>query len=185
MGTTMCECDLPWYLAGVLNHGWWIGAVVAIVIATNSKFLRFTAIRLLVLGIICGMVVDVFFELFNRPAAKMSLDQVLAGLIAYGTALYAALWEILRTGYAETLTKQRGEKWVKELDYPYLFLGAIGLVVSLNRLDVVSTHISRIEIVGPVIVTTAVVFRLLKTRVEIVGLNKKVPAKPEDASGAS
>jgi hypothetical protein len=62
--------------------------------------------------------------------------------------------------------------WVKELDYVYLLLGACGLAMSTNRLDVVSEKMSAPEYLGPFILATALVVRAIKTRVEINGWNK-------------
>ena len=160
------------YLCGVLHHGWWIFAAAAIFIAVNSVFLKYQAIRLVVLGILCGMSATVFVELFENSGEKMSLDQLVAVIITYSAALYTAICEVLQVRYGEVLTRWRGDKWAKEMDYPYIFFGAIGLVITMNRLDIASTHILRIEIIGPLIVATAVVIRLVKTRVEIAGWNK-------------
>jgi hypothetical protein len=64
-------------------------------------------------------------------------------------------------------------KWAKELDYPYLFFGCLGVIMSMNRLQAIETHLIGFEIFGPLIVTTAIVIRLVKTRVEIAGWNKR------------
>jgi hypothetical protein len=167
----MCELWTG-YLCGFLHHAWWILAAVAIFIAVKSMFPKYPAIRLAVLGILTGMAVTVFIELFNHAGQAMSLDQLIAVIVTYSAALYTAICELLQLRYGQILTRWRGEKWAKELDYPYLFFGAIGLVITMNRLDIASTHISRIEIIGPLIVATAVVIRLVKTRVEIAGWNK-------------
>jgi hypothetical protein len=51
-------------------------------------------------------------------------------------------------------------------------LGCLGVLASINRLDVVSGRFSRIEILGPLIITAAVVIRFVKTRADIAGWNK-------------
>jgi hypothetical protein len=53
------------------------------------------------------------------------------------------------------------------MDYPYLLIGALGVIMSVSRLDVVYDRFSDIEILGPLVVTTALVIRLVKTRAEI------------------
>jgi hypothetical protein len=89
----MCELWTG-YLCGVLHHGWWIFAAVAIFIAVNSAFLKYPAIRLAVLGILCGMAATVFIELFKNSGEKMSLDQLVAVIITYSAALYTAICEV-------------------------------------------------------------------------------------------
>jgi hypothetical protein len=75
-------------------------------------------------------------------------------------------------GLANSLTKLRGEKWVKEMDYFYLLIGAAGILMSVSRLEIISDRFSGLEILGPLVVTTALVIRLIKTRAEIGRWNK-------------
>jgi len=59
------------------------------------------------------------------------------------------------------------------LDYVYLALGALGVVGSINRLEpAVSGHYTRLDFLGPIILTSALVVRLVKTRADIEGWNK-------------
>jgi hypothetical protein len=44
--------------------------------------------------------------------------------------------------------------------------------MSASRLEIVTDRFSRIDILGPLVVTTAVAIRLVKTRAEIAGWNK-------------
>lgn len=155
------------------HHAWWILAAVTLLLTVRISFLRYVTLRLLVLGFLAGGAGTIFYELYTHPGEQMSLDQLLAALITYGAALYASACEVILAGYGKRLTERRGQKWAKELDYPYVFFGGLGLVVSLNRLDAVEAHLSGLEIVGPLIVTTAIVVRLIKTRVEIAGWNTK------------
>jgi hypothetical protein len=164
---SLCSCNSFW------THAWWILTAVALVLATRPGLLKYVAVRLLFLGVLTGAASTVFFELYSNPGSKMALDQLIAALIAYGAALYTGLCQLLQSAYGKRLTVWRGDKWAKELDYPYLFIGGLGLVVSMNRLDTVSNHLVGVEIIGPLIVTTAIAIRLVKTRVEIAGWNRK------------
>jgi hypothetical protein len=78
----------------------------------------------------------------------------------------------LLAGLKTALTNWRDEKWAKEMDYVYLVLGAVGLAISTNRLDIVDQKLSMPEYFGPFVLATALVVRGLKTRVEINGWNK-------------
>jgi hypothetical protein len=55
---------------------------------------------------------------------------------------------------------------VKELDYIYLALGSTGILASINRLPFVTGKIDSGDILAPLLLTTAVVIRFIKTRAE-------------------
>lgn len=93
-------------------------------------------------------------------------------VVAYGSILFVLLSEILVGGGAEWLTRKRGEKWTKEIDYIYLALGAVGLILSVGQLQIVSDKPSLLPTIGPGVLVTALVLRLIKTRAEIAGWNK-------------
>jgi hypothetical protein len=90
----------------------------------------------------------------------------------YGTMLYVVLCDVLLRGGANYLTRTRGEKWVKELDYIYLALGVIGIVGLINRIDALDGRFSKFDLLAPMVLMTAVVVRFIKTRAEIGGWNK-------------
>jgi hypothetical protein len=162
-------CNCPWFW----QHAWWVFAAAALLIAVRPALLKYNAMRFFLLGVLTGAGAEVFAELYVHSNARVALDQLIAALITYGASLYAGLCGAVQRGLGKRLTEWRGDKWAKELDYPYLFGGGLGLVISMNRLDTVSDHLAGIEIVGPLIVTTAIVIRLVKTRVEIAGWNRK------------
>jgi hypothetical protein len=126
-----------------------------------------------VLMAMCASLVIVAFvaEIFI-PDNGIRFGQLATLLIVYGIAMYIILCDVLMLGLARYLTNKRGEKWVKEMDYPYLFLGAAGILMSASRLEIVTDRFSRIDILGPLVVTSAVVIRFVKTRAEIAGWNK-------------
>jgi hypothetical protein len=49
----------------------------------------------------------------------------------------------------------------------YLGLGLVGLLVSLNKLEIVADKLSITDIFGPFLIATALVIRVIKTRAEI------------------
>ena len=87
----------------------------------------------------------------------------------YGITLYIVLCEFLLRGVAQWLTRKRGEKWVKELDYFYLAFGLVGILGSVNRLEQVSGRFSKVDILAPMVLVTAIVIRFIKTRADIAG----------------
>ena len=90
----------------------------------------------------------------------------------YGASLFMLLSEILMRGLARRLTKRRGSKWIKEMEYLYLALGIIGILGSINKLDAVVGKFEKIDMIGPAVLMTAVVLRFIKTRAEIGEWNK-------------
>jgi hypothetical protein len=103
---------------------------------------------------------------------KVSVLEIFVALVSYSIVLFVFLSEVLMTGGAARLTSQRGEIWTKEIDYFYLGLAAIGLVVSLGQLRNMSNKIALPDTIGPLILATAIVLRAIKTRAEIGGWNK-------------
>ena len=116
-----------------------------------------------------------FFVDFSE-STKIKFVYIVGATFVYGAFLFLVLSETMISGLALTLTKWRGEVWVKELDYVYLLLGACGLAMSTNRLDIVNEKMSLPEYVGPFVLATALVIRAIKTRVEINGWHKRRPS---------
>jgi hypothetical protein len=106
-------------------------------------------------------------------ALPMTFARMSSLVFIYGVASFVALSTLLIEGLAQRLTKWRGEKWVKELDYVYLALGCFGILASVNRLSFVTGKIDAGDLVAPVLLTTAIVIRFIKTRADIGGWNKQ------------
>jgi hypothetical protein len=106
----------------------------------------------------------------------IQFGNMVALLFLYGVTLYIVLCELLQLRLAAFLTKKRGEKWIKELDYVYLTLGAVGTLGTVDRIALVSGGFAKIDLVAPAFVATAVVVRFIKTRAEIGAWNKLKPA---------
>jgi hypothetical protein len=54
----------------------------------------------------------------------------------------------------------------------YLTIGAAGILASLNRIEFLTGRFEGVDIIAPLVLTTAVVIRFIKTRAEIGGWNK-------------
>ena len=61
-----------------------------------------------------------------------------------GTSTFILISEMLQVGLAHFLTRRRPDKWTKELEYIYLFLGATGIVATINRLEAVTDRIFKL-----------------------------------------
>ena len=68
-----------------------------------------------------------YFGMDERP-----LFIAVVTLFTFAVSLYTILCNWLDYGGMSKLTAWRGEKWVKELDYLYIFFGAVGLFWLLN-----------------------------------------------------
>jgi hypothetical protein len=75
-----------------------------------------------------------YFVSFLVVPQTITLRGMVVVSVCYAAALYALICDGLRFGEAARLTKKRGAKWIKELDYVYLSLGALGIIGSINRL---------------------------------------------------
>jgi hypothetical protein len=117
--------------------------------------------------ILVGLIVFLALAFKPNDVGKFSAEELGTTLLGYAAALYAMLCDLFRFGLARRLTDKRGRNWIKELDYPYLLLGTIGLFVSMTKLSVVAGETSRYEVLGPLLVATAIVLRLIKTKAEI------------------
>jgi hypothetical protein len=133
-----------------------------------SRRLRWVYYTLLVCG---SAYVGRFLQHF-ASATRIPFYELMGAALVYAAFLFVVLSELMLAGLASALTRWRNEKWAKEMDYIYLALGAIGLAISTNRLDIVDQKLSMPEYVGPFILASALVIRALKTRVEIAGWNK-------------
>jgi hypothetical protein len=97
---------------------------------------------------------------------------LMLGLAYYGVSLFILLSELLIVGGAAWLTRKRGEQWTKEIDYVYLLLAALGLILSLGKFENASDRFELWPTIGPFLVASAIVLRAIKTRAEIGAWNK-------------
>ena len=145
-------------------------ALVCLLLAHFFRLLRRGYELLVILAFM--MIVAVFGFVTSMYEQIVYIRDVFLLMAVYGITLYIVLCEVLLRGVAQWLTKKRGEKWVKELDYFYLAFGLVGILGSVNRIEQVSGRFSKVDILAPVVLVTAVVIRFIKTRAEIGGWNK-------------
>jgi hypothetical protein len=119
----------------------------------------------------------IFIVLSRKPEA-VPFKSVASVLLLYGVGLFVILSELMLWGFARYLTAKRGEKWIKEMDYLYLSIGALGILASMNRIDFLTGRLEGTDILAPLVLATAVVIRFIKTRAEIGGWNKPEFHKP-------
>jgi hypothetical protein len=146
-----------------------IGAV-AFLIAHLFQIKQRDAVLMASVFIVCTVVV---FLIQAFTALPMTFARMSSLVFIYGVASFVALSTLFLEGLARRLTKWRGEKWVKELDYVYLTLGCAGILASVNRLSFVTGKIHAGDLFAPVLLTTAIVIRFIKTRADIGGWNKQ------------
>jgi hypothetical protein len=104
--------------------------------------------------------------------SEIRLRDAVAGLLSYCVFLFVFLSDLLRYRIGARLTALRGEKWVKEIDYLYLALGGVGLLISIGQLNAVADKISVPGTFAVLAVASALVLRAIKTRAEIGSWNK-------------
>ena len=84
----------------------------------------------------------------------------------FATGLYVSISDLLLLS-AGHLTKWRGTKWVKELDYAYLLLASAGVLLAINRIEFASEKFGLKENFTPFLLVAALTIRAIKTRAEI------------------
>ena len=131
------------------------------------------AFHLIFLPIFMLPIVAAFVVLAMIPE-PVRFSTIAAMLVMYGVALFMFLDALMLRNLATTLTRWRGEKWVKEMDYLYLSLGSVGVIFSLSKVQVLTGRVESGDALAPLLLATAVVIRVLKTRADIAGWNKTV-----------
>ncbi len=106
----------------------------------------------------------------------IDLLSIALDLFMFGAFCFIVIGELMYAGLARRLTQWRGENWVKEVDYVYYLVGGVGVFVALNRLEIVYDKISSLDLMGPMVITFALVIKFIKVRAEINGWNKVKPA---------
>jgi hypothetical protein len=99
-------------------------------------------------------------------SASVTLLSLLELVYIFGSAVFILLSEILvQLKLGLYLTRKRNE-WVKEIEYAYLLLGGTSIIAGMNKLPNVM-QVKGLEIVAALVLTFAIVLRLIKTRAEI------------------
>jgi hypothetical protein len=146
--------------------------VVACILYSGFPVRYRVVLVLMWLAVIAGLFTFAMLVFGPDRSGVLTPEDLVIVLLGYAAALYAILCDLFRFGFAHYLTERRGTKWVKELDYPYLLLGAVGLLASLTKLDLAKGHTTKLEVLGPILVASAIVIRLIKTRAEVGDWNK-------------
>jgi hypothetical protein len=104
---------------------------------------------------------------------KVTASFIVTNCYVYGVMLFIGLCDLLLEKWGKRLTLSRGENWTKEIDYIYLGLGIVGAIGSMNKITELAGQFSMFDPVAPIVLTTAIVFRFIKTRAEVGSWNKR------------
>ena len=137
-----------------------------------SDIYRKTRGQHIVFPLIAYFALLTMFVIGLAQAQKIHLLDLVVATTLYAAIIFVGISEALLLGFAKLLTRWRGEKWVKELDYVYLSLGAAGLVISMSKLDIVEDKMTASDFIGPFTLATALIIRAIKIRSEINQWNK-------------
>jgi hypothetical protein len=156
--------------AGLSDAAEWFFAFAAIVLLGCHLLLknsdRWKGLRLLTALMLLAAPLIVIGLVSARPLVRFST--IITCVFVYAVSLFVALSEILTLfGGGAALTRWRGEKWVKELDYVYFALGGLGAVLAVNRMNAVGEKLSLPDLFVPIVLASALVVRVIKTRSEI------------------
>jgi hypothetical protein len=100
--------------------------------------------------------------------SHIPMETFLLIVLSFGLFAYVIVAEIFLRWGAEWLNRHR-VTWVKELEYVYVVLGLSGLVVSINRIEVMDGRFDGLDLVGPLVVMFAVAIKFVKIRAEVAG----------------
>ena len=156
--------------AGLSDAAEWFFALTALVLLACHLLLHSNTWRKtsrLVFGIALLVVPLAIITLVSaRPLVRFST--IVTCVFVYAVSLFVVLSEVLTLFVgAPVLTRWRGEKWVKELDYVYFGFGSLGAVLAVNRMNAVGEKLMLSDLYVPVILASALVIRVIKTRAEI------------------
>jgi hypothetical protein len=151
---------------------------VAIILLTHFRFKGHGRWFMLLLFTTLVIASAFIFIVLSRKPEAIPFKNVASVLLIYGVGLFVILSELMLSGFARYLTVKRGEKWIKEMDYLYLSIGALGILASMNRVDFLTGRLEGTDILAPLVLATAVVIRFIKTRAEIGGWNRPEFQKP-------
>jgi hypothetical protein len=127
---------------------------------------RLTVVIFAIMGFSAALFIAVVIQ-----RAAISIFALTSTVTLFGVSLYALICDLMLWKLAKFLTTKRGTQWTKELDYVYLTLGSVGIGATLNRFDFVTGHLQWADFIAPLVLTTAIVIRFIKTRAEIEGWN--------------
>jgi hypothetical protein len=125
--------------------------------------------RMLAAVAVLSLLAFAYYTYFREPHVNELL--FILFLFLWGGAVYSVIVELLRLGLGVYLSgQQRSNKWIRRLEYPCLLFSILGVVVTINRLPIMTQTIpviDHLDLIGPVILMTAATIKFAKTRAEI------------------
>lgn len=109
-------------------------------------------------------VIQTLLQLLGRPQVPLALFAALT--LMFGVAVYVLLAENFLQWAGALLNRSRKGKWIKELEYPYMFLGTAGLYVAINRMEIMEGASRNLDLWGPLLIAAAIAVKLIKVRAE-------------------
>jgi hypothetical protein len=133
-------------------------------------------IAVVVLGLADTIMPIIQFHVFTtlKINAVPVLTEYLGIYLIFSVGLFVGLSDLLML-YAGHLTKWRGETWVKELDYLYLAMAAIGVLIAIGKLDLAAVNFTLPDHYALLLLCFALVIRTIKTRADINNWAKRAP----------
>jgi hypothetical protein len=162
--------------AGLTDAAEWTFAAIAVLLLAVHALLKESAFwksGRLTFGIALMLVPIAVISLASeRPLVRFST--IVTCVFVYAVSLFVVLSEALTLfGGARALRRWRGEQWVKELDYLYFALGSVGAILAVNRMNAIGEKLALSDVYVPIVLASALVVRVLKTRAEINEWHKR------------
>jgi hypothetical protein len=109
----------------------------------------------------CGWTIYLLLD-----QSKVPIGLFIGVTVLFGVAVYVLLAEFMLEFGAKRLNAWHKGKWIKEIEYPYVLLGTVGLYVAINRLDIIEGGTRKFDLLGPMLIVAAVAVKLIKVRAE-------------------
>jgi polyferredoxin len=154
------------------NRDWLFFAMAVLPLAYHFFTKKKEAILTWGIGSALCLLAAALLVIASVKREPVSFSLIAGALTFYFAMLFVLLSEAMVQGLAKWLTKTRGEKWTKEMEYVYLTMAVVGIVGSMNRVEFLTGRLEVTEIVSAMLLVTAVAIRFLKTRAEIAGWNR-------------
>jgi hypothetical protein len=117
-----------------------------------------------------GLFIGMLFLGLMRPQ-NVSFLTLLALAFNFGTTCLVLLSEMIVPMRFGVLLTRWWKNWVKEIEYVYVIMGGTGILAGMNKMPNVVGQVKWLNAASPLILTFAIVIKLIKTRAEVAGWN--------------
>jgi hypothetical protein len=127
----------------------------------------------------CGMLMFLIILFIRQP--QVPIDGFIMVVLGWALIIYLLIVDIVRHYVGPRLIRwctARPTRWIKEMEYPYLALGVVGVLLTINRMPKMTGTIPNLDLVGPIVLITAVALKCVRTGAEVYEWHKPENLSP-------